>query len=401
MDYGATTPVASEVEKAMRPYFSRQFGNPSSLHWLGQEASAAVFKGRRAITQAVGIDYRNVIFTGSATEANNLALRGVVGNCAAPIGKNQKRSPPKIIISAIEHESVLETARDLGKSFGVELVYLPVSRGGLVDLGKLGSALDERTILVSLQYANSEIGTIQPVRAAAEIIRNFRQGKTRDKGPEKLYPLFHCDAVQAFQFFSCRLAELGVDLLTLSAHKIYGPKGIGALCLNDELIANGYKLPAIITGGGQEWGRRSGTENVPAIAGFSKAVELAEKFKILNSMKNVNSLKELRDYFWRELKKIVPAVQLNGSLENRLPNNLNIYFPGRPAQDFSVELDLLGLAVSPGTACSARSAQASSVIKALGYDDDRPYSSLRFSLGRSTNKSELQAALAILKKRLT
>lgn len=373
LDYASSTPVAAEVIKAMEPYWEDKFGNPGSTHWFGQQASATVFKARQLIAQSLGGDYKNITFTSSATEANNLALRGVL--------KQAKQKNPRIIVSAIEHESVLETCRDLEKE-GVEVVYLPVNKEGVINLEQLKAAFNKRTVLVSVMYANNEIGTIQPIQEVSRLVKEYRGGAT--------YPLFHTDAVQAFQFLSCLVEKLGVDLLTLSAHKIYGPKGIGLLYIKDqELVA------PLITGGGQEDGLRSGTENVPYIVGFAKAVELVEK----NRKEEAKRLINLRDYFWQELKKIIPDIEINGSLKQRLSNNLNIYFPGRPATDLCIELDIWGLAVSSGTACSARSIKPSYVIEALGGSKDRAFSSLRLSLGRYTNKAEILSALKIFQQR--
>ncbi len=415
------------VEKAMRPYYARVFGNPSSVHWFGQEASAAVFRAREAIARAIGADYQEIIFTGSATEANNIALRGVVraadfgqlsfGNSVAvlqrhgalrsrfdapiivsetkpselrdvPHNNMPSSRPYRIIISCIEHESVLETARDLERDGLVEVVYVPVNREGIIDVKKFTASLDERTILVSIQYANSQIGVIQPIKEIGEIIKNHKL-KTKN-----LYPLFHTDAVQAFQYMPCRIDDMGVDMLTLSAHKIYGPKGIGALYVRN-LKTNPSPLATFITGGGQEHGIRSGTENVPAIVGFGEAVARAERMR----GKETKRIQTLRDYFWRGLQKIARDAEINGSVEKRLPNNLNIYFQGVPAQDMCIELDLQGIAVSPGSACSSRAAQPSYVIKALGFSGDRPGSSIRFSFGRPTVKSDIDAALSVLRRR--
>lgn len=377
LDYAAATPMDAAVERTMRPYYARVFGNPSSVHRAGQEASAAVFHARQTIAQAIGADYKEIIFTGSATEANNIALRGVI----RPIYN-------KIIISSIEHESVLETVRNLEREGLIEAVYIPVDREGIIDIQKFKAALDEKTILVSIQCANSQIGTIQPIKEIGAIINDYR---IRTKNS---HLLFHTDAVQVFQYSACNADDFGVDMMTLSAHKIYGPKGIGCLYIRD-LKAKNHLLKSFIIGGGQERGVRSGTENVPAIVGFGAAVELAEKYRALEFKR----VKALRDYFLRGLKKISPSCELNGSAELRLPNNANIYFPGRPAQDMCIELDMLGIAVSPGSACSSRAAQPSYVIQALGHAGDRPGSSIRFSFGRPTTKSDIDAVAAVLRRR--
>src|SRR3989338_6994102 len=235
LDYAASTPIDPRVVAAMSPYFTEIFANPNSLHRFGQEASRAVFVSRQTIARSLGADYKEIIFTGSATEANNLALRGSIKrimNNAMPAGRQELRiKKPRIKTTAIEHESVLETCRDLEKE-GVEVIYIPVNKEGIVDLKKLKSALNDRTVLVSVMYANNEIGTIQPIDKISEIIRNFRESRIRNQ-EYSLFPLFHTDAVQAFQYLDCSVENLGVDLMTLSAHKIYGPKGIGALFIRN------------------------------------------------------------------------------------------------------------------------------------------------------------------------
>lgn len=368
LDYAASTPIDKEVLKAMEPYFSEKYGNPGSLHSFGQEALAAVGRARETVERAIGLgaaDFRNIIFTGSATEANNLALRGAVHTA----GRSSR-----IIISSIEHESVLETAKDLGKE-GVEVVYLPVSRDGTVVLETLKKSLNDRTVLVSVMHANNELGTIEPIKEIGKIVADFRRNKQ--------YPLFHTDAVQAFQFLDCDVEELGVDLMTLSAHKIYGPKGIGAL-----YVRGPEMLSPIVTGGGQEFNLRSGTESVPAIVGFGKAAELAFAAR----EKETKRIWELSEYFFGELKKIYPKVEINGGAE-KLPNILNCFLPGEPAQELLIKMDRAGIAVSSGSACSARASKPSHVLQALGHQHDRVMESVRFSFGKFTTKEELTEAL--------
>ncbi|KKU15053.1 hypothetical protein A3A20_02885 [Candidatus Wolfebacteria bacterium RIFCSPLOWO2_01_FULL_45_19] len=368
LDYAATTPVDSEVKKTMLPYFSEKFGNAGSLHSFGQEATAAIDGAREKIAKAIGAQFREIIFTGSATEANNLALRGV-------LKAKSLKVKARIIVSAIEHESVLETAKDLERE-GAEVIYLPVNREGLVDVGKLKESLNERTILVSVMYVNNEIGTVQPVREISKLILEFRKHST--------FPLFHTDAAQALQYLDCDINNLGVDLMTLSAHKIYGPKGIGVL------YAKSLKLKAIITGGGQEFGFRSGTENTPLIVGFGKAVELAAR----DRKRAAKKITELRDYFWKELKKIEPKIEVNGRIA---PHILNIYFPYRGSQDFLARLDLSGISASSGSACFARSLVPSYVIQALGYSRERAEHSVRFSFGKYIGKKDIDEALKRVK----
>lgn len=378
LDYAATTPVDPEVLRAMQPYFGKKFGNPGSLHSFGQEAIKAVDESREKIAKAIGADFREVIFTGSATEANNLALRGAVKFFGNP------RAGARIIASAIEHESVLETAKDLERD-GVEVVYIPVDKEGFVDLKKIENALNERTVLVSVMYANNEVGTVQPIAEIAKIVK----AKSRS--------LFHTDAVQAFQYLNCNVNDLGADLMTLSAHKIYGPKGIGILYVRNPK-PGAYNLKPIIAGGGQEFGLRSGTENAPYIAGFAEAVRIAEE----NRQKEKERVAELRDYFWAEFKKICPKAELNGpaadlSYDKRLPNNLNVYIPDVESQFFLTELDLAGVAASSGSACSARSLTPSYVIEALGCAKERAKRSVRFSFGKHINRDDIDEAIKRIK----
>ncbi len=378
LDYAATTPVDPEVLRAMMPYFSEQFGNPGSLHAFGQEAIAAVDASRETIAKALGAEFRQVLFTASATEANNLALRGAVRKF-----RDAHAGKVRVIVSAIEHESVLETARDLAQE-GVDVVYIPVDARGAVDLKKIKDSLTSETAVVSIMYANNEIGSVQPIREIAEIIKEF---KTKEN-PQSKQPLFHTDAAQAFQFLDCDVKKLGVDLMTISSHKIYGPKGVGALYVWDAAL-----LVPLTAGGGQEFGLRSGTENVPAIVGFAKAVELA----VAAREKEAARIAALREQLLQGIKKVFSKAEVNG-FENgvgvtTLPNILNVCFPGHEAQDLLVRWDLAGLAVSAGSACRARAVTPSYVIEALGYSKERAKSSIRFSLGRPTTEKEIERAL--------
>jgi len=456
LDYAATTPADPRVLRAMEPYFgvgtsagsrgaaarvrtratSAKFGNPGSLHSFGQQAIAAVDHARETIARSISAEFREIIFTSSATEANNLALRGIVkavmqkwkvfGIAQSVPAVRQ----PRIIISAIEHESILETAHELERD-GAEAIYLPVDHNGIVDLEKLKASLDERTVLVSIMYANNEIGAIQPIAEIAKIIKEFRAKQAAAQSPGKTqlpaqlpsvshqYPLFHTDAAQAFQFLNCNVRELGVDLMTLSSHKIYGSIGAAVLYVRNmnsgrnKNIAS-VPLEPIIFGGGQEFGLRSGTENVPAIVGFAKAVELTDTAREKESKR----IAALRDRLWLGIKKICPKAEWNGAEDSVdtsastaitlqfLPNILNVYFPGTAAQDLLTRFDLAGIAVSSGSACRSRAFEASYVIEALGGTvknslNSRPQctrakSSIRFSLGRLTTAQEIDATLAAL-----
>ncbi len=377
LDHAATTPVDPEVLAAMEPYFTERFGNPGSLHAFGQEAITAVDHARETIGRALGVDFRNIIFTGSATEANNLALRGAIQQF-----RSTQKKAPRIIVSAIEHESVLETAKELERE-GVGVIYIPVDANGAVDEKKIKESLTPDTAVVSVMYAQNEIGTMEPIAGIGAAVKAFR-GKNA-------YPLFHADAAQAFQFFQCMPKELNVDLMTLSAHKIYGPKGIGALYVRDH-----DAIYPMTTGGGQEFGMRSGTENVPSIIGFSRAVERAAAMR----EKEARRLRGLRDRLWQGIREHFPKAALNGPEDGdqKLPNILNVYFPGRDAENLLVKFDEKGLAASSGSACRSRALQSSYVIEAIGHAKDRARSSIRFSLGRPTIVEDIEEAIRIIKE---
>lgn len=383
LDFAAATPVAEEVKKAMEPYFSEKYGNAGSLHVFGQEAHAALDRARDNIAKEFGASFRGVVFTSSATEANNWVLRGAVKTFL----QAGKKGRAKIIISSIEHESIEETAADL-ESEGVEVVRIPVSELGIVDVHKLEESLDERTVIVSIIYGSNVVGTVQPIPEIASIVQAFRAQRG------SLYPLFHTDAVQAAQFQKIAIQELGVDALTLSSQKIYGPKGAGALVLREETARC---LAPLVTGGAQEFGLRAGTENIPAIVGFGKAVELAAQCRDAEAKR----VAELRDYFWQELQRAVPNVLLNGSETHRLPNNLHVSFVGRDNQELLIQLDQVGIAASIGSACSVRARTASRVVLALGVGEERATNCIRFTLGRQTTKEVIDTALSRIVQLLT
>lgn len=380
-DYAASTPVDPLVERAMRPYFLEKFGNPGSLHAFGQEAMAAVDRAREAIARSIGAEFREIVFTGSATEANNLAIRGTVRSCAAP--------HPRVIVSSIEHESVLETARSLARE-GVDVVYLPVDRNGLVAARALRAALTPETVLVSIIYVQNELGTIEPIAELASIVAGYR------KHLGGAYPRFHTDAAQAFQFFDCGTDALGVDYMTFSGHKIYGPKGIGVLYVRGNGDAGGALggIAPITTGGGQEFMLRSGTENVPLIVGLERAVALA----LRDREKGKKRIAALKDYFIKKLKARYPDAEVNvDASAGTSPHIVNIYFPRHDAAELLMKFDLAGLAVSAGSACGARSLEPSHVLLAAGYPEARARRSIRFSFGRPTRKGEIDRALKIIK----
>ncbi len=406
LDYAASTPLDPRVLKAMRPYLSGEFGNPGSLHSFGQAALAAVDSARAIIADALGADFREIVFTGSATEANNLILRGAV----RAFRKAHPDRLPRIIVSAIEHESVLETARALEAEGAAELAIVPVDRSGIVRVDALAAALTDNTAIVSVMYVNNETGAIQPLAKIAACIAAFRgsaQTAAAALGSTvniaRPWPLFHSDAAQALQLLPCLPEELGLDAMTLSGHKIYGPKGIGALYIKNALSGTAARasaqslppLPPLITGGGQEFGLRSGTENVAAIAGFGKAVKLA----VAEREARRKYITARRDAFLDGLRKLQPKLRINGGAL-RSPHILNVWLPGYAAEDLLIRLDLLGVAISSGSACRSRSFETSHVLQAMGLSAKRVRESVRISFG-STSAAEVRAALRGFKKILS
>jgi cysteine desulfurase len=398
LDHAATTPVDPGVLSAMKPYSSAIFGNPNSLHSEGQAAQAALDRAREVIGGAIGARFREIVFTGSATEANNLTLRGVVR-------RFRERYPditPRLIVSAIEHESVLETAEDL-KRDGVDVVIVPVGSDGRIDCNALERVLNERTALVSVMYANNEIGTVQPIADIARRITAFREAENGrvPRSIDCVYPLFHTDAVQALQWLPCDTRALGVDLMTLSAHKVYGPKGVGALFVKDIGPDHQYIAP-ILTGGNQEFGMRAGTQNVAGTVGFAAAVmAVAERREEITE-----KIWGLGEAFMQKLHAVVPGIELNGVAqglrrEDALPNIWNVSFPRHCAKDLVVRFDMEGIAVSAGAACASRAPHRSHVLAALGLSDERVTNGVRFSFGRGTTSREINEAVRRIARCIT
>ena len=387
LDYAATTPVDKEVLKEMQPYFDKKFGNASSIHSFGQEAIVAIDQAREKIAKLFSCDFSEIIFTGSATESNNLAILGIARNFQFSILNFQKKH---IITTAIEHESVLEPMRELEK-VGHEVTYLPIDKDGLIKISDLEKSIKDNTILISIIYANNEIGTIQPIKEIGKLLEKINK-KRRENGLPKIY--FHTDAVQALNYLECRPDWLKIDLLTFSGHKIYGPKGIGGL-----YVRKGTPLSAIISGGGQEFGWRSGTENVPYIVGMAKAVEMVFK----NREKRSQYILDLRNKLWKNIIKYNKGAKLNGSFSSRLPNNLNIRFAGLSNETLIVALDQAGIAVSAGSACSSRALAASHVLTAAGLTERQAKESIRITIGKDTTLAEIRKAaeiISVLSKKL-
>ncbi len=366
LDYAATTPIDSKVLKEILPYLKQEYGNPSSIYNYGQKAQEAIDKARGNVGDFLNCSPSEIIFTGSATEANNLAIFGTVRAW-------QKRGKkPHIIISQIEHHAVLEPCKTLEKE-GVEVSYLPVNKEGLISVSDLKGAIKENTVLVSIMYANNEIGTIQPIAEIGKLLKKFKI-------------LFHTDAVQAVNYLNCDVQKLGVDLFTISGHKIYGPKGIGAL-----YVKKGTEILPIIYGGGQEEGIRSGTENVAGIVGLGAAL-----VEVKLRQAEVKDLEKLRNELIDGILKNIPDVKLNGSQEHRLPNNTNFTVRGAEGESMVIALDGEGIAASTGSACSSRSLEPSHVLLALGLSKEEAHCSLRLTLGRYTTEDEINQVLKVL-----
>jgi cysteine desulfurase len=365
LDYAATTPTHPEVVETMLPYFTDAFGNPSSFYSCGQEAKGAIDEARAKVAGLIGARDEEIVFTSGGTEADNFALKGVA---FANEGKGNH-----IITSSIEHHAVIETCQFL-KSRGFRVTLLPVDGYGLVDPEDVRRAITKKTILVSVMQANNEMGSIQPIAEIGRI--------TREAG---VY--FHTDAVQTVGHIPVDVNKLGVDLLSISAHKLYGPKGIGAL-----YIRKGTKLAPFMHGGGQERGRRASTENVPAIVGFGRAVELARQ----EMSQEAERLSHLRDRLIAGLRERIDHIRLNGHPVMRLPNNVNISVAYVEGESMLLNLDLAGICVSTGSACSSSSLEPSHVLLALGLSPEQARGSLRFSLGKWTTEEEIGRVLDVL-----
>jgi len=378
LDYAATTPVDPQVFSAMRPYFSEKFGNPMSIHGFGREASNAVENSRQTAAIFFGCDPSEIIFTSGATESNNLAIKGAVISMAS----HQGAAKPHVITTQFEHSCVLNSCKKLEEQGMAEVTYLPVGKDGLVKIDDIEKAIKANTLLVSVMYVNNEIGTIQPIKEIGiliEKLNNNREQKT----------LFHTDATQAINYFDCKVDNLKVNLLSMSAHKIYGPKGVGCL-----YIRKNIRVTRIQDGGGQEYNLRSGTHNVPGIVGLGAALQIAEKER-----KKVSKLVEkLRDHMIARIMKEIKGVQLNGSKLKRSPNNANFIFQDVEGEGLLLGLDIEGVAVSTGSACSTGDLRPSHVLMAIGVPEEESHGSLRVTLGKYTTKTEIDGFVMSLKE---
>jgi cysteine desulfurase len=365
LDYAATTPVHPDVLQAMLPYFTESFGNPSSIHSYGQESKEAIEKARIQVAELIGARSEEIIFTSGGTEADNYALQGI---CLANRNKGNH-----IITTATEHHAVLETCKFLEKS-GCDVNYLPVDKYGMVDPDSIRQAIKPQTVLISIMHANNEVGTIQPVAEAGRI--------AHEAG---VY--FHTDAVQTVGHIPADVNGLGADLMSISAHKLYGPKGIGAF-----YVRKGVKLSPFIHGGGQEKGRRSGTENVAGIVGLGKAAEIAHR----EMAEEAARLTGLRDMFIAYLQQRIDDTYLNGHPVQRLPNNVNVSIKYIEGESILLNLDMKGICASTGSACSSGNLEPSHVLLSMGCSHEHAHGSLRFTLGKWTTEEELKKVLDVL-----
>ncbi|MDN5301917.1 MAG: cysteine desulfurase [Thermoanaerobacteraceae bacterium] len=367
MDHAGTTPMRKEVLEAMLPYLTDRFGNASSIYSYGREAKTALEDSREKVAGLIGADAREVFFTAGGSESDNWALRGI----AAANGDKGNH----IITSSIEHHAVLHTCQDLEKQ-GYKVTYLPVDKFGLVDPEHVNNAITDETILVSIMHANNEIGTIEPIAEISKVIKQKRKN---------IY--FHTDAVQTVGKIPVNVNDLGVDLLSISSHKIYGPKGVGAL-----YIRKGTKIKPFITGGAQESQRRAGTENVPGIVGFGKAAELIGK----ELEKEHERLSKLRDKLIHGIMEKIPHVRLNGHPTRRLPHNVNLCFEFIEGESLLLNLDMKGICASSGSACTSGSLEPSHVLLAIGLPHKIAHGSLRLTLGRDNTEEDVNYILEIL-----
>lgn len=367
LDNGATTKVDERVLSKMLPYFSVNYGNPSSAYFLGRRNKRVIEEARDVVASCIGANSKEIYFTSCGSESNNLALKG--------IAYANKHRGKHIITSKIEHPAILNTCETLERQ-GFSITYLNVDKNGFISLEELENSIRMDTILISIMYANNEIGTIEPIEQIGRIAKM-----------NNIY--FHTDAVQAIGNIRINVKELGIDMLSMSAHKFYGPKGVGVL-----YVRNGIDFERIQDGGHQEKGKRSGTENVPGIVGLAEAIKLSYKEFEYNNKKILN----LRNYFITKLKENFKDIKINGDLEKRLPGNINVSFPNADGQQLLLGLDEYGICASAGSACSTGSSKPSHVLTSIGLSREEAFGTLRFTLGKQNTKQEIDYVIKVLEK---
>lgn len=366
-DHAATTAVAPEVKEAMEPYFCENYGNASSLYELGYKSKEAINIARGNVARAINAKQTEIYFTSCGSESDNLAIKGVA--------RAYRQKGNHIITSRIEHPAVLNTCRQLERE-GFRVTYLNVDENGFIDLEELKNSINSKTIIVSIMFANNEVGTIEPIKEISRIVHNNNS-------------IFHTDAVQAIGNVKIDVKEMGIDLLSMSAHKFYGPKGVGALYVRDNI-----NFMQLQNGGHQENDKRAGTENVAGIVGLGKAIEMANNNIIQNNEKLLN----LRKYCIEQIKNRIPYIRINGDLNNRLPGNINISFLYVNGKDLVKLLAKKGICTSSGSACSSGLPQPSHVLIAMGLDEDIASSALRITLGKENTKEDIEYFVNELEK---
>ncbi len=381
LDYAATTPIDPRVLRAMMPYLKGKFGNPSSLHRWGRESRVAVEESRKKLAKFLGASPEEIVFTSCATESINLSHKGLIKSIFRR--SKQIRKPPHIITSSIEHKAVLESCQSMERIGVAEITYLPVDKNGLVRLAEIEKAIRAETCLVSIMYVNNEVGTIEPIVKVGRMIKRHNQSHQK-KRETKIY--FHTDATQAIQHLNCDVKSLGVDFLSLTGHKFYAPKGVGAL-----YVRKGTPISPWQSGGSQESGLRGGTENVASIIGLSKAVELVKREKQINRKRII----KIRDDLIKGVLQI-PGTRLTGHPSRRAPHIASFLIQGAEGEAMLLHLDAVGIAASSGSACTSGNLEASHVLLAMGISSELAHGSLRFSLGKQTTKEEIDYVIRVL-----
>ncbi len=370
LDYASTTPVDERVVKVMQPYLTNKYYNPSAQYLAAKDVRRDINQAREDVAKVIGSKQSEIVFTAGATEANNLAISGVM-ECFP--GKN-------LVVSSIEHDSVIEPAKKYKHSL------VKVDEFGIVDLESLRLAITDDTVLVSIMQANNEIGVVQPIKLIAEIIAEIKDRRRKNNNDLPLY--LHTDSAQATNYLDIHVSRLSIDLMSVNGGKIYGPKQTGFL-----FVKTGVKIAGQIQGGGQERGLRSGTENVAGIVGLATALKITTEMRSQESRR----MGELQHYFYRKLDEILPNLHVNGSKKLRLPNNIHVTIPGIDNERAMMELDERGVMCAVGSACSASNDEPSHVLKAIGLTDALARSSLRFTMGRTTTKNDIDFAISALK----
>jgi cysteine desulfurase len=385
LDYAATTPVDSKVMQTMFPYFSKKFGNAMSIHGFGQEALEAVDNARTKVADFFGSSPSEIIFTSGATESNNLAIKGSLRSYYSISRKAGEK--PHIITTKFEHHCVLDACKLAEKEKQAEISFVAPDREGIVSVKDIEKEIKPSTILVSVMYVNNEIGTVQPIAEIGKMLKKINSERLEKKLPQII---FHTDATQAVNYLNCNVNELSVDMLSMSAHKIYGPKGIGML-----YIKKGTPIKRIQDGGDQEYKMRAGTHNVPGIVGLGAAIGM---IKTPAMQKKIKEIASLRDYLIKKVLKEIPKSYLNGSAKKRSPNNVNFRFDDVEGEGLILSLDLEGVAASTGSACSSGALEPSHVLLSLGLRHEQAHGSLRVTLGKYTTKKEIDTLIVKLKE---